>query len=71
MTQFYVSSDDDLRLCKQSRTARTPTTITGLTASGRYRLFTGTLRFIEDDQQPDEAKRWLVTMQTSSEYVHT
>jgi len=60
--QFYVSSEDDVRRCQESRALKLAITISGTADDGKIRAFTGVVQSIDDDKTRTASKRWRVTM---------
>jgi hypothetical protein len=54
MSQFYAKAEDEER-CLQSSITRQPVMVTGLTAEGKLRPFSGTIQAVEkgQSQYPD------------------
>ena len=73
MEQFYIRDDDEdgIRLCKLSQIDGAQIAISGLTAEGQVKLYTGIVQSLVYDEQRDPDRRWRAIMykgecQTSS-----
>ena len=62
MSQFYVTTEADVRRCKESRDAGTSVRVAGRAADGKTRMFEGVVQSVEEDLKRDPDKRWRVTM---------
>jgi hypothetical protein len=62
--QFYISDDDQSGVgrCKESQLDGVPITITGLSAEGEVKGYTGIVQSLVRDAKRDPVRRWLVTV---------
>jgi|GEM_PF-2049541 uncharacterized protein YndB with AHSA1/START domain len=62
MTQFYVTTEADVRRCKESLHAGTSVRVAGRAADGKTTMFEGVVQSVEEDVKRDPDKRWRVTL---------
>jgi uncharacterized protein YndB with AHSA1/START domain len=62
MTQFYVTTEADVRRCKESLNAGTSVRVAGRAADGKTIMFEGVVQSVEEDVKRDPDKRWRVTL---------
>jgi anaerobic ribonucleoside-triphosphate reductase len=62
MTQFYVTTEADVRRCKESLDAGTSVRVAGRAADGKTTTFEGVVQSVEEDVKRDPDKRWRVTL---------
>jgi len=62
MTQFYVTTEADVRRCKESLHAGTSVRVAGRAADGKTTMFEGVVQSVEEDVKQDPDKRWRVTL---------
>ena len=64
MSQFYIADDDKngVQRCKESQLDGMPITITGLTAEGEVKGFTGIVQSLVHDAKREPDRRWRVTI---------
>jgi uncharacterized protein YndB with AHSA1/START domain len=62
MRQFYVTTEADVRRCKESQDAGTSVRVAGRADDGKTRTFEGVVQSVEEDLKRDPDKRWCVTM---------
>ena len=66
MSQFYIDNLHAER-CRRSMREKSIITVTGSTATGEFREFTGTVVSIEEDKARPTRSRWLVTFQDAAD----
>ena len=64
MNQFYIRDDDadGIRRCTESQLEGTSITISGMTADGQIREYTGVVQSFVHDAKRDPDRRWRVTI---------
>lgn len=62
MSQFYVGSQDAADRCREALLTKQPITITGQTADGGVKAFTGAVQSVEEDEKRHPSQRWRITM---------
>jgi hypothetical protein len=62
MSQFYVSTENDIHRCKESIALCQPITITGTDMDGRIRVFTGQVQSVEENRQAASQQRSRIKM---------
>jgi uncharacterized protein YndB with AHSA1/START domain len=62
MTQFYVTTEADVRRCKASLDTGTSVRVAGRAEEGKTMTFEGIVESVEEDLARDPDKRWRVTL---------
>jgi uncharacterized protein YndB with AHSA1/START domain len=62
MTQFYVTTEADVRRCKASLDTGTTVRVAGRAADGKTTMFEGVVQSVEEDVKRDPDKLWRVTL---------
>ena len=62
MIQFYVTTEADVRRCKESQSVGASVRVAGRVDDGKTRMFEGVVLYIEEDLKRDPERRWRVTM---------
>jgi hypothetical protein len=62
MAQFYIKSNEDVRICERSKECRERITIAGINESGEIQAFTGIVQFVERFLSVPQGRRARVTI---------